>query len=212
MIAALYVQERGCYVNLHGVDAWPQSRDARLYAGPWPVVGHPPCERWGNYWYGGPSVPQERRQTLGDDGGCFAACLTSVRQWGGLLEHPAGSRAWSAHGLPEPTRGGWFADMFGGWSCEVEQGHFGHRARKPTWLYAVGCTLPSLPWGRSKSTVRAEVREDETRTRGKRTRDDAIELMCHRERLATPVPFRDLLLSIAATVRSSHAVARAPVR
>ena len=36
MIAALYVQERGCYVGLDGVDPWPESRDARTYAGPRP--------------------------------------------------------------------------------------------------------------------------------------------------------------------------------
>lgn len=33
-IAALYVDERGPYVGLPGVDAWGISRDARLYAGP----------------------------------------------------------------------------------------------------------------------------------------------------------------------------------
>ncbi len=48
MIAALYVQEDGCYAGLAGVDPWPEVRDARKYAGPHPVAAHPPCQRWGN--------------------------------------------------------------------------------------------------------------------------------------------------------------------
>jgi len=36
-VAALYVEERSVYHTLPDVDCWPASRDARLYAGPWPV-------------------------------------------------------------------------------------------------------------------------------------------------------------------------------
>ncbi len=36
MIAALYVIKDGPYY-LEGADPWPEDRDARLYAGPWPV-------------------------------------------------------------------------------------------------------------------------------------------------------------------------------
>jgi hypothetical protein len=101
------------------------------------------------------------------------------------------------------------ADTHGGWTCHVEQGHYGHRARKPTWLYAAGVALPSLSWGPSAPPF-ASVRLDSgyhsraprasakaARQRGERTKYDAIERMGRRERLATPVPFRDLLLSIA---------------
>ena len=69
MIAALFVANPGCYIGLPDVDPWDKERDARTYAGPWPVVAHPPCVRWGRYWFGGPSA-RVRRQ-LGDDGGCF---------------------------------------------------------------------------------------------------------------------------------------------
>lgn len=55
-IAALFVATGGCYFGLPGIDPWDKARDARLYAGPWPVVAHPPCERWGRYWSGGPSA------------------------------------------------------------------------------------------------------------------------------------------------------------
>lgn len=103
-LAALYVQAGGCYFGLPGVDPWDKQRDARLYAGPYPVVAHPPCERWGRYWSGGPSASVRRRK--GDDGGCFAAALAAVRRWSGVLEHPEASHAWSAFGLNAPPRGG----------------------------------------------------------------------------------------------------------
>src|SRR3972149_4282264 len=71
VIAALYVAEGGVYYGLADVDPGPEARDARLYAGPWPVVAHPPCQRWGRYWHGGPSVTV--RKVKGDDGGGFPA-------------------------------------------------------------------------------------------------------------------------------------------
>jgi hypothetical protein len=81
-IAALYVERGGVYWDLPGVDPWDEERDARKYAGPWPVVAHPPCARWGNYWFGGPR-PEQRRFELGADDGCFAAAIAAVRRWGG---------------------------------------------------------------------------------------------------------------------------------
>jgi hypothetical protein len=73
MIAALFVQPNGVYADLPGVDVWDESCDARLYPGPHAVVAHPPCERWGRYWSGGPSAKVKRK--LGDDGGCFESAL-----------------------------------------------------------------------------------------------------------------------------------------
>ena len=48
-IAALYVEEDGPYSQIDGVDAWGVTRDARQYDGPYPVIAHPPCKRWGRY-------------------------------------------------------------------------------------------------------------------------------------------------------------------
>ena len=93
MIAALYVQGDGVYSGLPDVDVYDEARDARLYAGPWPVVAHPPCQRWGRFWHGSPSNPHQFQ--LGDDKGCFKAALASVRQFGGVIEHPADSHALS---------------------------------------------------------------------------------------------------------------------
>lgn len=203
MIAALYVQRGGCYYGLPHVDPWDQARDARTYAGPWPVVAHPPCERWGKFYAGGMAWRGEPKN-LGDDGGCFATALAAVRAWGGVLEHPAGSLAWRTHHLMTPAARGWsVADWHGGWTCAVEQGHYGHEAQKPTWLYACRTVLPALRWGKSQPAIPAH-RSERWRARAKK--DGVCVLLSHRQRVATPPEFRDLLLSIAATV-SRQAVA-----
>ncbi len=203
MIAALYVQEGGCYANLSNVDAWPESRDAKLYDGPYSVVAHPPCQRWGKMWFGQPLTVKLTgvRKQKGDDGGCFKAALESVRKWGGVLEHPWGSHAWPHFGLNVPSReGGWIAaDMFGGWTCCVEQGKYGHYARKPTILYAFGVNLPELRWGKSEAKYDPEVvarmglkrakRLGEVGARGGGTDSTA--------RIHTPTEFRDLLIAMA---------------
>lgn len=184
MIAALFVQRDGCYWDLPDVDPYDEERDARLYAGPWPVVAHPPCARWGRYWHGSPSKPHQFE--LGDDGGCFAAALAAVRKWGGVLEHPAGSNAWGAHQLWTPGPRGWcMADTVGGWTCLVDQGHHGHSARKATWLYAVGCDRRPLTWGPCLAP------------------DRPLEHMSKRQRAATPIEFRDLLLDLARSVNAA---------
>lgn len=206
MIAALYVDERGPYAGIPGIDLWGVTRDARLYAGPHPVVAHPPCERWGRYWHGGPSAAV--RRVKGDDGGCFAAALASVRAFGGVLEHPEASSAWAAHGLiAPPRRGGWVAagDWIG-WTCCVEQGHYGHRARKATWLYAVGVSLlPALKWGASEAKIRLDLGFHSAEERRRAVKTGACQRMGKPERIRTPIPFRDLLLSIAASARPARA-------
>jgi len=208
VIAALYVEKNGVYANLDGVDPWNEARDARAYAGPWPVVAHPPCQRWGNFYAGSPlAIKQGKRKILGDDNGCFAAALASVRQWGGVLEHPAGSRAWTHFGLNKPPlSGAWVAaDWQGGWTCRVEQGFYGHFARKPTWLLAYHVDLPSLQWGKGERRLDPAIVERWGLKRAIRLG----EIGCvggggprgDTHRIATPPAFRDLLLSIARTAR-----------
>lgn len=201
IVAALFVATGGCYFNLPDVDPWDVKRDARLYAGPHPVVCHPPCERWGRYWFGGPSA--RVRRTKGDDGGCFRAALDAVRKWGGVLEHPEASAAWATFGLAAPPKcGGWImGDFVGGWTCCVEQGHYGHGARKATWLYVHGVTPPLLKWGRSTARQRLDAgfhsRQERAAARGRKVDGSVIERLSKVQRTATPLPFRDLLLSIA---------------
>jgi hypothetical protein len=220
VIAALYVQPRGCYFGLEGVDPWPESRDARTYDGPWPVVAHPPCERWGAMARGGSRRDGGRAKAEGADGGCFAAALEAVRRWGGVLEHPAGSAAWRAFGLTAPPRaGGWVAaDELGGLTCCVEQGHYGHPARKATWLYASGVSTPDLHWGPSaapgpplptwvrrpqrgataeQQSARRAYLAEHARATGKVW--CCPEMLNKSQRRATPPAFRDLLIGLAGT-------------
>lgn len=158
-VAALFVETNGCYFDLKGVDPWDETRDARTYAGPHPVVAHPPCQRWGRFWHGSTRKPHQYK--LGDDNGCFASALESVRKFGGVLEHLADSKAWKHFRLLAPGRHiGWCDSGDGvGQTCYVEQGHYGHFSRKPTWLYAVGCDLPELNWSKGAQRLDAKMLE-----------------------------------------------------
>lgn len=198
-IAALFVAKDGCYFNLSGIDPWDMERDARHYAGPYPVVAHPPCQRWGRFWHGSTRKPHQFK--LGDDNGCFASALASVRQWGGVLEHPEGSRAWRHFGLaPPPRSGGWVvADDVGGWTCCVEQGHYGHFARKATWLYANGVELPDLRWGQGEQRIHPVALAKHGYEKARRIGMMAMVGGKNKTQIreATPIEFRDVLIGMA---------------
>ncbi len=189
-VAALYVETNGVYYDLPGVDPWDEARDARKYQGPHPVVAHPPCQRWTNLAclnykrYGG------EHNRPGNDRGCFKAAFKAVTAWGGVLEHPKSSRAWHEFGLTKPkARCGWTCDN-GLWTCEVWQSAYGHKARKATWLLYCGVNPPpDLNWTRNPGTHQIgwfdRVKPTLSKAESKRT----------------PIPFRDLLLSIARSAR-----------
>lgn len=233
MIAALFVQTNGAYYGLPDVDPWDEARDARKYAGPHPVVAHPPCSRWCRL---AGLVEKVHGYKRGEDEGCFASALASVRRWGGVLEHPAYSSAWSHFLLPEPpASGGWVRGICGGWAAHVEQWHYGHRAKKATWLYAFGSFPPPITWGSTPdNAVTAYVTDGggdvkRRRARGptalvtddalnRRKRPVALVSWCgnhiasgekrprlgKKEASATPPAFRDLLLSIARSAGGAH--------
>lgn len=207
-IAALYVEAGGCYFGLPGVDPWDEARDARSYKGPHPVVAHPPCQRWGRFWHGSTLRPHQFR--LGEDGGCFAAALTAVRNYGGVLEHPADSHAWRHFGLRAPARGvGWVrADDAGGWTCYVEQGHYGHLARKPTWLYACRTSLPQLDWRMGEQRLHPVALERHGYAKARRIGMMAMVGGKDKTKIrnATPAEFRDVLIAMARSVHASAPV------
>ena len=198
-VAALFVEPEGAYNALPGVELWDESRDARTYNGPHRVVAHPPCQRWGRFWHGSTRKPHQFK--LGDDDGCFAAALAAVRRWGGVLEHPADSHAWQHFCLATPPRsGGWVvADFEGGWTCHVEQGHYGHMARKPTWLYAHGVTLPSLRWGPGAQRIHPTALAKHGYEKARRIGMMAMVGGKRKTQIrnSTPPAFRDVLLEMA---------------
>jgi hypothetical protein len=192
MIAALFVEKGGAYWDLPGVDPWDEARDARAYAGPWPVVAHPPCDRWHQL-----SAVNAKRWgfKINEDGGCFAAALDAVRRWGGILEHPAETRAFKFHRIPEPSRGGWQRTLDGLWTTEVDQAAYGHRSRKRTWLIYSGPDPNPLNW----STTRGSHQIGNF--------DRTLPALPKAESAATPIPFRDLLIGIARTAEVAMPVA-----
>ena len=195
-IAALYVQDGGSYYGIDGVDPWNEARDARQYAGPHAVVAHPPCQRWGamaavNYarWGGDHNKP-------GNDGGCFEAAIFAVEKWGGVLEHPAKSRAWAAYGLDKPAANKW-CDSRMGWVCEVWQSAYGHRANKATWLYLVTHdSPPQMNWDRPRGSHQVGFQDQRGKALNKPT-------LSRKEANATPTAFRDILIGMAQSAKAS---------
>ena len=223
MVAALYVEKDGAYFGLEGVDPWDEERDARLYAGPWPVVAHPPCARWSRL-----AGFTEARfgYKRGEDGGCFAVALEAVRTFGGVIEHPAHSAAWDRFNLPEPVwREGWNLSFCGGASCYIEQGRYGLPVKKATWLYVYGveyAQLPELRWGYTPDGEGHEPNGafggmDNWRDRWGRPSDVGTHPRAVSEffrgnrhnglRSRTPEAFRDALLGIARSARPAAVVA-----
>lgn len=177
-VAALYVRADGPYAGMRGVDAWTAERDARTYTGPGPVVAHPPCGAWGRYAH------IYKRS----DGDCGPRAVEQVRAYRGVLEHPADSKLWPTCVLPAP---GDAPDEWGGWSIRVEQGWWGHRAPKPTWLYLVGVPADAVRAGAPDwwHTPPAVANRD-----GRRIYCEALS---QRQRELTPPAFAAWLVSLA---------------
>lgn len=195
-VVALFVEPKGSYSGIEGVELWDEKRDARNYRGLDPVVAHPPCSRWCRL---AGLVEARWGHKKGDDGGCFASALESVRRCGGVLEHPAYSDAWKAYGLATPPRtGGWIqADEYG-YTCHVEQGRYGHPAKKATWLYACRVRLPELRWGSEpdrKSQALVSWCGNRTASGEKRPR------VTKKAASSTPPEFREVLLQMVRTAR-----------
>jgi len=174
-VAALYVDPRGPYPAMPGVDCWDETRDARLYDGPHPIVAHPPCGPWSRLRY----FCRHQLPELG------IRAVEQVRQWGGVLEHPQASRLFAHCDLPVP---GGFPDAIGGWSAELDQVSWGHRARKRTWLYVVGVRPSDVAILRGGTP---------THCVNSRKRNTPLKELSAQGRRRTPPAFAEFLVGIA---------------
>lgn len=168
-VAVLFARKNSCYKGFDLADVFDAERDARNYRGNAPVVAHPPCRAWGRLSHLAKPRDDERELAF------FAA--DSVRAYGGVLEHPAGSKLWSDYRLPLPGQ----RDSFGGFTMPILQSWFGHPAPKNTWLYVVGCRpsdVPAFPMHLGRASGR-------------------VESLSRAAREATPVQMAEWLLNLA---------------
>lgn len=91
-VTVLFARRDSIYKTLPDCDVWDADRDARLWPGGTPVVAHPPCRLWGRLRHFARKTKGERQLAI--------MAVRRVRQWGGVLEHPAGSRLWAKASLP----------------------------------------------------------------------------------------------------------------
>lgn len=197
-VAALYVLPRTHYLEIEGVDCWPEKRDARRYPGTAPVVAHPPCGPWSRFWAHASDPATKPLAPFAVD---------QVRRWGGVLEHPALSALWAARGLPAPIDPRQIPlfdprDEHGGFSIEVEQCWWGHIARKRTWLYIVGAD----PWAIEVAPERRPPRADRTQLRFDARRGTSyprsmVDRCSPQTRKRTPPAFARWLVDLAASCR-----------
>jgi len=189
-VAALYVERGGPYFSMPDVDPWDLERDARTYAGPHPVVAHPPCGPWGEL----------RHLYRGCEHDCAPAALVSVRAWGGILEHPARSKFWPFAKLPGP---GELPDELGGFTVEVDQCAWGHVARKRTRLYLVGIDRlrveTTILTGGTPTHWVAGSRRSRTGIGRGGTAPPGIKFCSAQQRRRTPPAFARWLVDLAAT-------------
>lgn len=189
LVAVLYARRDSIYKTLPGADVFDIDRDARSYFGPLPVVAHPPCRAWGRLRAF--AKPRADEKTLA------LHAVHCVRSFGGVLEHPASSSLWPAVGLPRP---GSRHDEFGGWSIEVPQKWWGHKAEKNTWLYIVGVApseIPDVPLVLGQATHTVGLWSGRDRSR-------ALPDLPKSEREATPIAFAKWLLDLAQRCARSH--------
>ncbi|RXN88218.1 hypothetical protein C7R54_15510 [Achromobacter aloeverae] len=175
-----------------GCDVWDIERDALRWAGGAPVVAHPPCRAWGRLSHMAKPRPGEK------DLARWA--VSQLRIWGGVLEHPNGSKLWADQNLPMP---GAPADQYGGWTLGISQHWWGHRAEKKTLLYIIGCRpcdipdLPSISLGSGTHVIAQDTRKGNGGRRLKKGDLGWRPFVTHAERERTPPELAAWLVELA---------------
>lgn len=113
-VAVLWTCPRSEYSRLWPLtDCWPELRDANTYAGPWPVICHPPCGPWGVYRAVAMESPRHGIRAM-----------ELVHRWGGIVEQPRGSQLFKLHGDGRAVQ-------------RILMSDYGFASPKPTLLYEV---------------------------------------------------------------------------
>jgi hypothetical protein len=181
-VAVLFARADSIYKSIPACDVVHIARDARIYPGGLPIIAHPPCRAWGGLRAFANPRPDEKGLAL------YAVEL--LRLWGGVLEHPRSSTLWPVAQLPEPGD----RDAWGGFTIEVHQHWFGHRAEKATRLYIVGCEPEDLPPIPVCTTRPTHVVANSRNLQGTA---DARPEITKKEREATPPAFAQWLIDTA---------------
>ena len=179
-VAALCVAPNSIYKALPGVDAYDKARDVRTFSGGMPVVAHPPCRAWSAYT-AHQAKPEPGEAELG------LLCADWLREWGGVLEHPAHSRLFKAARLPQPGKRA--GELF---TVPVLQAWWGYPMRKETWLCFSCVDIMALEYPYTEHDSRAGV--------GDRSRQ---QVMSKHQRAATVEPMARWLVDAARMAANS---------
>lgn len=188
-VAVLFAHRKSVYKQIPGLDVFDIDRDSRTWPGGCPVIAHPPCRAWGGLRQF--SKPREDEKALAP------WAVVQVQRYGGVLEHPRGSSLWAHCGLPKGRE----VDEFGGFTVQVDQCWWGHKARKSTWLYVVGCSqrdIPAIPL--SFAEPEYVVAPSRSASRG------ACKHLPKSLREHTPVDFAVWLVGLARKIKSTNCI------
>lgn len=129
----LFAQLKSTYKELD-CDVYDVERNALTCCDQVAAIYHPPCRSWARL----------RGLAKFHAGEHLLAVWSIMRIWryGGVLEHPAGSKLWELMKLPLP---GSKPDIHGGFSISLDQSWFGHKCKKNTWVYIKGLDINEIP-------------------------------------------------------------------
>jgi len=185
-IAVLFARKTSIYKTYPGLDVYDADRDALNFTGSAPVIAHPPCRAWGRLRaFAKPRIGEKELALFAVD---------RVIENGGVLEHPTASSLFDYAGLPRPGE-----RNEKGFTIQVNQHWFGHRAEKSTWLFINGLDesqVPPAPLVFSEPT-HVVAATHVSKRKGKKELSKA-------GREATPPSFAEFLIEIAELVNDCH--------
>lgn len=176
-VTALFTRTNSIYNKL-GIETWDINKDALNWPGGNAIIAHPPCRAWGDLRGMAKPRPGEKQLAIW--------AIGQIRKWGGILEHPAKSQLWNEMNLPLRDN----KDEWGGWTLCIDQYWFGHKARKRSNLYIVGCEPKNIPPYAIKY-------EPVTTT---------VERLSRQAREATPEPMAKWLIQLAQKIQYNNTV------